>query len=72
MVVIYPVGTSLQASSACTSDWIREQVKGGVLYSYDLNTLISIRQNGLTQTQRTHLNETKKMYHSALEQLSRL
>jgi hypothetical protein len=72
MVVIYPAGISLESSSACTSDWIREQIKGGVLYSYDLNTLVSERQRGLTQTQRIHLNETKKMYHSALEQLSRL
>ena len=62
----------LQAGSACTSDWISGQIKGGVLYAYDLNTLVSARQRGLTQTQRIHLNETKKMYHSALEQLSRL
>jgi len=70
MVVIQEM-VSLQANSACTSDWIG-QVKGGVLYSYDLSTLVPERQKGLTQTQRTHLNETKKTYHSALEQLSRL
>jgi hypothetical protein len=72
MVVIHPEGISLQASSACTSDWIRGQVKGGVLYAYDLSTFVPEIQRGLTQAQRIHLNETKKMYHSALEQLSRL
>ena len=71
-MVVIQEGISLQTSSACTSDWIRGQVKGGVLYAYDLSTLVSERQRGLTQTQRTHLNETKKMYHGALEQLSRL
>ena len=71
MVVIQEM-VSLQASGACTSDWIEGQVKGGVLYAYDLSTLVSERQSGLTQTERTHLNETKKMYHRALEQLSRL
>ncbi|MFZ0004674.1 MAG: hypothetical protein WCC86_07225 [Methanoregula sp.] len=29
-------------------------------------------KNGLTQTERAHLDETKKTYHRALEQLSRL
>jgi len=62
---------SLQANGTRTSDWIG-QVKGGVLYSYDLSISVSERQTGMTQTQRTHLNETKKTYHSALEQLSRL
>jgi len=62
---------SLQASSACTSDWIKEQVKGGVLYSYDLGSFTPERQTGLTQTERIHLNETKEMYHNALEHLSR-
>ena len=71
-MVVIEEGISLQASSACTSDWIKGQVKGGVLYAYDLSTLVSERQRGLTQTERTHLNETKKMYHSALEQLGRL
>lgn len=62
---------SLQANGARTSDWIG-QFNGGILYAYDLSTLVSERQKGLTQTQWTHLNETKKTYHSALEQLSRL
>lgn len=71
-MVVIQLGNSLETSSACTSDWIKGQVKGGVLYSYDLDTLVSEKQRGLTQTQRIHLNETKKMYHSALEQLSHL
>lgn len=62
---------SLPPNSACTSDWIG-QIKGGVLYAYDITPYISEREGGLTQMQRTHLNETKKMYHSALDQLSRL
>lgn len=72
MVVIQPEVISLQSSSAHTSDWIREQVKGGVLYSYDLSNVIPEKQRGLTLTQRTHLNNTKKLYHNALEELSRL
>jgi len=72
MVVIYPEGTSIQISSATTSDWIGEQTKGGVLYSCDLSILISARESSLTPTQRIHLNETKRTYRSALEQLSRL
>ena len=70
MVVIQEM-VSLQPNSARTSDWIG-QFTGGVIYAYDLSTLVSERQTGLTQTERTHLNETKKMYHSALEQLSHL
>lgn len=70
MVVIQEMD-SLKANSACTSDWIG-QVKGGVLYSYDLSGFVPVKAGGMTQTQRIHLNETKKTYHSALEQLSRL
>jgi hypothetical protein len=62
---------SLQPNSARTSDWIG-QFTGGVIYAYDLRPYVFERQTGLTQIQRTHLNETKKTYHSALEQLSRL
>jgi hypothetical protein len=70
-MVVIQENISLQASSACTSDWISEQVKGGILYAYDLSTIIPESQRGLTQTERIHLNETKKRYQGALEQLSR-
>lgn len=39
-MVVIKEGVSLEAKGARTSDWIG-QIKGGVLYAYDLSTPIS-------------------------------
>ncbi|MFZ1897960.1 hypothetical protein [Methanoregula sp.] len=74
---VIPETISLETGGACTGDWTGRQVQGGVLlggvlYAYDFSNLVSETHNGLTPTERIHLNETKKTYHNALEQLSRL
>jgi hypothetical protein len=64
---------SLQPTGARTSDWIG-QIKGGVLYAYDLDTLIhSIPSGkGLTFAERTALEDSKRRHHGALEKLGKL
>ena len=52
---------SLQAKGARTSDWLG-QVKDGVLYAYDLSTLVS-KSKGITEF-------TKKDFEIALKKAS--
>jgi hypothetical protein len=53
---------SLQATGARTSDWIG-QIKGGILYAYDLGTLVSERKEPI--------EFTKEDFDQALKKVSR-
>ncbi len=61
-MVLIQEKVSLQANGARTSDWIG-QVKGGVIYAYDLSTLVSERE-GITEF-------TKEDFERALKKVSR-
>ena len=69
---VIQVTTSLKTNGVCTNDWIGVQVVGGALYAYDPSNIIMETNSGLTRTERLHLNETKRIHHRALEQLSQL
>ena len=62
MTIIIQEKASLQANDASTSGWIG-QVKGGVIYAYDLSTLVSERK-GNTEF-------TKEDFEVALKKVSR-
>lgn len=51
---------SLQANGAKTSDWIG-QVKGGVIYAYDLSTLVSEVKEKSDFTKEDSKNALKKV-----------
>jgi len=61
-MVVIQEKVSLEAKGARTSDWIG-QIKGGVLYAYDLGTLVSERK-GITEF-------SKEDFEIALKKVSR-
>ena len=61
-MVVIQEKVSLEAKGARTSDWIG-QIKGGVLYAYDLSTLVSERK-GISEF-------SKEDFEIALKKVSR-